>query len=685
MSAAASREGGGRKVSLPVIDCASGERPERAPRSRVGRWRAGVLVAVHLAIIAHVTHWLLTGSTVSPVEPSESMETLERGSVNAGFIFFAVSLLLTLVFGRFVCGWACHIVALQDLCGWMMKKVGVRPKPFRSRLLLYGPLALALYMFVWPTFKRVALAPALRAAEIDWPAFLRPVEPVRQLSSGLIVEDFWETFPAWYVAIPFLLIIGFATVYFLGAKGFCTYACPYGGFFAPVDKVAPVRIRVTDACAQCGHCTAVCTSNVRVHEEVRDYGMVVDPGCMKCLDCISACPNDALYLGVGRPAVGARARSPETAKKASAARERRYDLTWRGEIAMVVVLLVIFIATRGLFDLVPMLLAGALAGIGVFLVLMAYRVVREENARIYGIKLKYKGRVRALGWAYLVVVGLLGLGVLWGLPARHARGRGDMLYTPMDVQFATILRPEFEATGEEARRAREALGWSARAARPRAGGWGWRLDPERRVREAYLHALLGEHDAALEQLREVLERGRPTDSLINQIGQVIRASGGGREDLVALDREALAQRPELHGVRLRLAQLAASQGRGGEAEALWAEAREAFGDRSELLLSEASYRLMSGDGARAAEMARDAGASALDASHGEPGVALRAAGMLLQLGRADEAMGMVRRAGASRRASPETRLGAAGLLAAVGVVEEAKALIEGVLGGLAGD
>ena len=91
------------------------------------------------------------------------------------------------------------------------------------------------------------------------------------------------------------------TVYFLGQKGFCTYACPYGGFFGLADKLSPGKIRVTDACNQCGHCTATCTSNVLVHAEVKQYGMVVDPGCMKCMDCISVCPNDALYFGFGKP------------------------------------------------------------------------------------------------------------------------------------------------------------------------------------------------------------------------------------------------------------------------------------------------------------------------------------------------------------------------------------------------
>ena len=75
------------------------------------------------------------------------------------------------------------------------------------------------------------------------------------------------------------------------------------GSFSLADKLAPGKIRVTDACNQCGHCTATCTSNVLVHAEVKQYKMVVDPGCMKCMDCISVCPNDALYFGFGKPTI----------------------------------------------------------------------------------------------------------------------------------------------------------------------------------------------------------------------------------------------------------------------------------------------------------------------------------------------------------------------------------------------
>ena len=190
--------------ACPSLKPARPGNPERNRTLAWGKWRAAVLITIHLIIAARIVQWQLTGSAVSPVEPSESMQTLEVGIINAGFVFFLAAILLTLVFGRFICGWACHIVALQDFCGWIMKKCGIRPTPFRSRLLVFVPLGLALYMFVWPTFKRVALVPALdriAPAVVDFIGRPAPF-PVDGFRTEFIVEDFWATFPGVFVAIP---------------------------------------------------------------------------------------------------------------------------------------------------------------------------------------------------------------------------------------------------------------------------------------------------------------------------------------------------------------------------------------------------------------------------------------------------------------------------------------------------
>ena len=86
-----------------------------------------MLVLVHLAIAAHIGIWLASGKaeTLSPIEPSEAERFARESVINTGFVFFALTILSTLILGRWFCGWACHLVALQDACRWLMLKVGI--------------------------------------------------------------------------------------------------------------------------------------------------------------------------------------------------------------------------------------------------------------------------------------------------------------------------------------------------------------------------------------------------------------------------------------------------------------------------------------------------------------------------------------------------------------------------------
>lgn len=364
-------------------------------RSRMGRRRAIVLVLIHLAIFAHILHWLLKGRTLTPVEPSEAMYTIANGAVNAGTILLILSLLATVVLGRWFCGWACHLVALQDLCAWLLKKAHIRPRPIRSRLLIWIPLLAGIHLFFWPLFVR---------AYSDSPA--------PPLSDGLMRDDFWETFPGPVVATLTLVVCGFVIVYLLGSKGFCTYACPYGGFFGVVDRFAPGRIRVTDACKGCGHCSAICTSNVKVAKEVHEYGMVVDPGCMKCLDCVSVCPEDALYYGFGKPAARAapRVKHPKKVPPQFGIGE---------EITMVVSFSVTMVILRGvpkvfwpdvsgiLYGEMPQLFALGVAAIVAFMSVFLWRMMRRADVTFQKWTLKHAGSLSTAGRTWLVFAILL--------------------------------------------------------------------------------------------------------------------------------------------------------------------------------------------------------------------------------------------------------------------------------------
>ncbi len=359
------------------------------------------MIAVHLVAAAHIAHWLTTGRTVTPVEPSEAAAFAHAGIVNAGLIFFLVTIALTAIFGRFFCGWGCHLVALQDLSRSLLEKLGRRPKPLRSRLLAWVPMIAFVAAFLWPAFERWRGTGSLAVVEVE-----------------LTTSEFWATFPGWLIAVLTFLVCGFLAIYFLGAKGFCTYACPYGAIFGVAERLAPLRIRVTDACAGCGHCTAVCTSNVRVHEEVRDYGMVVDNGCMRCLDCVSVCPNDALYYGRGPIPVLAK-------RRASGRKMKKFPLPWAEEGVLAVSFAAAYFTFHGLYGYIPMLFGLGLAAVLAYLVLLAYQLLTRPNVTFKAWGLKRGGRLQRQGKIYLAAMAVLVVFWVHSAVVRAASARGE--------------------------------------------------------------------------------------------------------------------------------------------------------------------------------------------------------------------------------------------------------------------
>lgn len=535
-----------KSVALPVLKNTEKTKPAMR-ESKNARRRAIALITLNLLMIAHVIQWLYTGKTISPIEPSEAMYTLQNGAINAGFIFFSLAILATLIFGRFVCGWGCHIVALQDFCGWLLKKIGLTPKPFRSRLLIFIPLIVALYMFVYPTVVRFFTKP--------------PNEPlIPQWTNHLVTTDFWATFPPVAVAIPFLFICGFMTVYFLGQKGFCTYACPYGGFFGVADQVSPGKIRVTDACNQCGHCTAVCTSNVLVHAEVKEYGMVVDPGCMKCMDCVSVCPNDALYFGFGKPSVSV----PKKIKK-------NYSLTWGEDIFAVIIFAASYFAVWNVYQLVPMLMSLGIATVTTFLAMKSWKLLRAANTSFYRFNLKSDGKINKAGWIFLSFATIwIGLNIHSGW-VRYHESVGTQAYEkiniPDELALAQVnpapwLTEADQANIEEGKKHLQI-----------ARNGGLFINKEALSKLAWLEYLSGNTEQAVNLLEKSAESqtGQGKALSLYYRGAILNRAGRYAEALKNLEN-ALAERPDLIVAREEKGESLWQLGRKSEAVNTWIEA-----------------------------------------------------------------------------------------------------------------
>jgi polyferredoxin/tetratricopeptide (TPR) repeat protein len=574
-----------RSIVLPVL---KNQKPEFA-HSKNARWRALSLIVLQLLMIAHIIQWRINGSTVTPIEPSEAMFTLQNGAVNAGFIFFTLAILATLIFGRFVCGWGCHIVALQDFCAWLLRKMGLTPKPFGSRLLMFVPLIVALYMFVWPVVARWLVKPASE-----------PLIP--EFTNHIITTEFWVTFPPVLVAIPFLFICGFMTVYFLGQKGFCTYACPYGGFFAIADKVAPGKIRVTDACNQCGLCTATCMANVQVHKEIKDYGMVIDPGCMKHMDCISVCPNDALYFGFGKPSI--LAKTNESPK--SQVQSPKSQLTWPEEIAFVLVFALSYFAVWDVYQLIPMLMSLGIACVTTFLAYKTYKIATEPNVSFYKYTLRSStgrnasvnereyslpatmrgpgdeyprfltvafrpGSIKTAGWVFVTFAALwIGLNVHSGFIRYHERA-GTIAYEsvtiPDELALANADVSQWQSGNDRQNIA------DGRKHLETADRYGIFLNEYAMPKHAWLEYLGGNPEKALELLKAASEHqtGQPKALSFYYRGAILNRLGRYEEAIADLDA-ALKERGDLATAREEKGLSYWQLGQKEQAVAIWKDA-----------------------------------------------------------------------------------------------------------------
>ena len=83
-----------------------------------------------------------------------------------------------------------------------------------------------------------------------------------------------------------------------GVMVHCVSICPLGVASMLLGKISPFRVRISDACTECGRCTPVCRYHALSREDVRRRR----PGanCSLCGDCLHACGERALVYRFAR-------------------------------------------------------------------------------------------------------------------------------------------------------------------------------------------------------------------------------------------------------------------------------------------------------------------------------------------------------------------------------------------------
>jgi len=228
-----------------------------------------------------------------------------------------ITVALTLLLGRFFCGWVCPLGAILDFSSWLFGRrrfSGTLPtRLYNLKYLLLAALAGAslfsmqlVYLFdpisllirslsvaVYPAINLAinALFGTLYATDID--AVTAVSEPVY----GLLRDHFlafeqphFQT--AVLTGVLFLALLGLE---YFGRRFWCRYLCPLGALFGLLARVPLLRRRIAEPdCTGCGICRREC----RMGAIADDYATTDRAECIACFDCEALCPEHAVSFGL---------------------------------------------------------------------------------------------------------------------------------------------------------------------------------------------------------------------------------------------------------------------------------------------------------------------------------------------------------------------------------------------------
>ncbi|MBU0730263.1 MAG: 4Fe-4S binding protein [Proteobacteria bacterium] len=220
-----------------------------------------------------------------------------------------LTLIFTLIFGRFFCGWACPIGALLDFSQRFFTPVNKKPNSlFRSlKYYLLGFLIIAAF-FGMPVagyfdpfsilVRGLALAvyPAMNVAAASFftftydqaPQWVNAItEPVYAFLRYTVLPFDQKHYDLALLSLAILLtVIAFEKIQ---RRFFCRSICPLGGLLAVVSKFSLMRGKSGTKCGKCTNCQDICPMGAI------DQERNISPlACNLCLDCVDSCPGNKI-------------------------------------------------------------------------------------------------------------------------------------------------------------------------------------------------------------------------------------------------------------------------------------------------------------------------------------------------------------------------------------------------------
>lgn len=242
------------------------------------RWRIFAFVVLHVLIGIHLYLWYVKKvHTIGAIDMQELFRHfIEHNTLTAGAVFFLAAIALGLLWGRYFCGWLCHIGQTYDLIAAGYRKLNI---PMHTYALRWGPVVAGGIM-IW-YFLREAIVNRYRRPPEGFTVDMGLTEP-------------WELLPGWLNGSLTLGLILLVLPIFLGPRAFCRQLCPWGVMLGWTNWLSRLKVRRTGDCTMCGTCSTACPMDLDVSKLINTEFRVNRISCTNCLQCVASCPTDAL-------------------------------------------------------------------------------------------------------------------------------------------------------------------------------------------------------------------------------------------------------------------------------------------------------------------------------------------------------------------------------------------------------
>jgi len=213
-------------------------------------------------------------------------------------LFSIITLVLSLIIGRFFCGWICPLGTIIDICGARAK---TRDPGFRQ-IKYYVLGAIVVFAFLGVQIKWIfdPLVITARFISLNFiPSFTLALDKafvflITSLDFYTPLYDFYRLlkasvlgakiyyFPHSLVTLSFFAAI--CSLVIITKRFWCRIICPLGAIYSIIAKFSMLERRV-DKCVKCMKCKTDCRMSA-IKEDI-SYRK---SECILCLDCVYNCP-----------------------------------------------------------------------------------------------------------------------------------------------------------------------------------------------------------------------------------------------------------------------------------------------------------------------------------------------------------------------------------------------------------